>query len=403
MEEKKPKKTENFFIRPIGYSLLAAVLVLAIVQITRSAAIIQRVGSDNLRLVQEFRDVKEGVIQYGQDLNEIREYLLLPVKEYALFLPEEPAREEAGRETFGAEITRFASETGTAYDLEKKQKKSYEDFVALTKNADFKSKLSGMGLAMGRMENTTETAALKLFEKKEVFSQLSLKKEKAEFEIQSILGTDPLGASQPLAEAAIAYLEANKDALRALKTRLPEQQKAMAALWEDKEIGEALSQKKCSATVNPMETESGFEYAVKNRDGQAVLAFRINRKTGDFILADQSYADAAALKPVLMEILQKLSGESETERKIERKWQELLAFLKNPDFLESLQKSHLELQPEKREEGRVYFDLTNSDDKNRVGSVIFETGTGTVIFFRASDGVEVKEGEPLAAGSKKNF
>ncbi len=61
------------------------------------------------------------------------------------------------------------------------------------------------------------------------------------------------------------------------------------------------------------------------------------------------------------------------------------------------------IQPERLENNRTYFDLLNAEDKTKVGSLIFEDETGSVIFYRESDKSETREGEILPDGSKKNF
>jgi len=405
MVKKTEKETTGgTFWRPLGYSLLLAVFVLVMVQMTRAAYLINQVGRDNQRLVQEFKSIKDGVIQYGSDLNEIREYLLLPTKEYALFPPEKEGPAEGQPQSLGAGIDRFVSETGGTYATEKRQKQAAQDLASLLKNNDFKVKLSALKLLPARaIEDQGAISSWKFLQNKEVFAQLLLDKAKAVFTMQSILGSDLLPEGKPLAEVVLSYFEAQKDAIASMKTKIPEQKKAMQALWEDAEIGAVLSEKKCSATVNPVESEAGFEYAVENRDGETLMAIILNRRTGEFMLQDKGYPDTAALKPALMETLKGLSGESETARRIEQKKQELETYLRSPEFQGTLKNSHVELQSPRQEDKRIIYDLLNADDKTKVGSVIFETETGAVIYYRASDGVEIKEDEVLASGSKKNF
>ena len=100
--------------------------------------------------------------------------------------------------------------------------------------------------------------------------------------------------------------------------------------------------------------------------------------------------------------LDQLDGETDYEKTIQNNLGKLNQLLKEPAFAEMLTISQLKQNPEREDGNRLYYDLININDEKKVGSIIFETLTGDMKFWRADDNKEYELEDVFGFGVKKN-
>ncbi len=354
-------------------------------------------------LVNQFGDVRIAVSEFGQDLNEMREYLLLPKRDYSFF--------DAGSEFspddqyfINQGVEKFATELGENYLLEKNQKISYQSILDLKKDSTFYNELKSIGLLPARyLDDQKETAILKFYQGKDAITQLILDKNNGEFIIQSIIGSYELipNNEKSLKDLVLSYMTENKDIIINMKSLIAEKKKAIQSIWGDESVKSVLADKDLRPNLNPTEIEAGFEYVIQDADSIPVLSVVINRQNGYFVLQGAEYETVDGLLEPLVNELESLEGESTRTKAIQEKRENLEGLLSDSGFIESLNALSLKISEPKEEGRRIYYDLMNTDDEYKLGSIIFEKETGDVIFFRTSDGVEL-DMEQIFVGLKKN-
>lgn len=398
-----PFLSSSFFLRFLAYGVLTLLLAGVTLQMTRQLVVLQRFEKKQAELLYEFTQVKEGVVQYGTDLNEMREYLLLPARQYDFF-PKKIDEMETDELAFG--VYRFADQVGKDYLLKNRQKSSYEAIKSLKNDQAFLNELKALGLMPPRyLEESADFVKFKLYQDKVTAATgLVLNRQKAEFYMESISGTDRLDTKEDetLSQAVLHYLQNNLETILDLKIRITAQKQAIKELWQEEMVAIVLSAKKLQVSLNPSEVEKGFEYIVYNSATIPLLSLWIDRKTSFIQLENDSYATIDALRPDLLVRLDQLDGETEQEKTLQAKMEALLLLLSEPAFLDVLKVNRLQLEGVREQENRLYHDLKNIDSGEILGSIIFETLTGDFKLWHASDNKEYSLTDMLDFGVKKN-
>ena len=407
MKRYKVISTGSFW-RPWFYRLIIIfIIIIGGIWFLRMFDAIQQVDRQNKNLIQEFGQNKIALMQTVADLNEVRKYLLLPSRKYNFFSSDGIIKNQPEESVaLATAIYRFTDTVGKEYLTAKQQDENYQKIVTLKNNHDFKNALSKIDLyADKHLEDTTEYAVLKIYRDKDLFVQIMLDKTDNSFSIRSIIGSAliDINDDQNLYEFIIAYITEHKETIKITQERINIQKKALQKIWEQEEVGNILSTKKLQASLNPIEDESGFMYAVQNVDSEKVLTILLDRQNGNFHLADDIYSDITALQPALIAVLQQLDGTTKRLHDTEKKAAELQTLLEESAFIAALQTHHLSLSAPREDQGRRYFDLMNTDDQNVIGSIVFEISTGNISFMRFGDDAEQTIEEILKNGSKKNF
>lgn len=354
-------------------------------------------------LVSQFGDMRKAISEFGQDLNEMREYLLLPKRDYSFFDTRSDFSPD-DQHFINQGVEKFATELGADYLLEKNQKTSYQAILGLKNDTIFYNELKNIGLLPSQYpDDQKETVILKFYQGNEPLAQLILNKNIAEFNIQSIIGSYELipNNDKDIKSLVIDYLKENKDIIKSIKGRISEQQEAIKNIWDDESVQSVLSEKYLQPNLNPSETEAGFEYIIQDADSTPVLSILIDRRSGNFVIQGKEYENVENLIEPFLNELQSLKGESIRLQAIQGKLDDLEKLLSSPDFIESLNSVRLQINEPRGDGRRIYYDMVNLDDEYKLGSIIFEKETGDVMFFRTSDGAEL-DMEQVFVGLKKN-
>jgi len=343
--------------------------------------------------------IKKAIIEIGNDLNEMREYVFLSKREYNFFDQGEFINEDGIiTQEFLEGINIFTNDIQTTYETEKKQTLSKEIKNELLNNEEFAKELKKLNL------NHKKTflidggySKLKIYEGKNALVELISNDEKTEFIVQSILGSIPLDITEnSIANSLLSYLKENQQLIVERKERATELQNDIEKLWKDETIKNIALNKNLQLPLGPIETETCFEYQISNIDNSPLLAIIINKKGGLLTMKESSYESTATLLPELIKTLKNINGESER----------ILAIKEKKNTLEEALNNHNENEvgikyaKERTEKNLSYYDLVNQSDKTILGSIIFSNETGDITFRKTKDGLETNL-EEILNGSKK--
>lgn len=361
----------------------------------------------------DYQSLKDAMIQYGNDMNEIREYLFLPQHEYNFFadenaVPEEGNQDEAEKDTsYLTGVMKFTEALAEENDLAKKRGEAKKLLDDLMIEPRFDSELKNLDLVADKKLQTDEQyTRLKILAGTKPLAQLTVHHHTSEFNMMSILGTEKitLDSEDTLRGEVIDYLTKNKDQILKMQMRTVDQKNQLITFWQDVELQDLLKANTINLKSEAVETEAGFEYSFTDLDGSPLLILVLSRKTGDFLIKEKPYADIATLKPALMTALKSLNGQTENVKMIQEKRTELEAYLKSEEFNKIMKEKALSVAPAREEGTRIYHDLVfgGFENEQKLGSIIFDQLTGEILFMKEADKVEVNLDEILS-GSKKKF
>jgi hypothetical protein len=350
------------------YGIIGLIVIIFFIQLSSAAITTQNVAGD-------IRAIRDGMAQFGGDLNEMREYLLLPPQDYS-YLKGKKEEDIQDADMLTQSVYQFVNQVGKEHITQKKKNENTKAIYSLKSSSSFWQNLS----------------------------QLDLLPANWNFYIQSIIGIDDIAVieEQNLEDVVLAYLGEKTELILSMQSRIKEQQDAVKLLWEDEGISSVFSEKKLQPDLNPLEIDEGFEYTVQNLDNEILSIILVDRKTGNLIFHGGEYMTAEELKIPFLEKLRSLSGETEHMSMLDDKKKELEDLLSEDAFAETLGLSHLTIKEPRPEGVRIYYDLINSDDETMLGSIIFETETGNVFFYDTKTKEEFDMNSVFEIGSKKN-
>jgi len=365
------------------WSMRNAILAVAILIIFQAliSPKTQEVVNNDSEILEELHQIKSGLIEYGKDINEMREYLLLEPKTYQIFKKEDLGIKE--EEDVTDQINNFTKTLGENYSLQKQQKAAEDKINNLKKNQDFYKEVRNIGLwPASTLGKTDKTIAYKFYEGKNAIAQLILDKESGIFKMQSVIGTEEIKYSEEktLEQSTLEYLRSKKVIITEMKIKLEQQKVEVKKLWGNEELKKVLSGNLLQANLNPAETEKGWEYGIQNADSQPLLIITINRTNGNFELRDQKYETIELLTPPLLESLKTLDGETDRIKNIETKKKEVEELINSNEFQENLKENNLKVAEAREEGNQTHYDLKNIEDEKIVGSIILEKETGKITF-----------------------
>lgn len=363
------------------WSMRNAVLAVALLIILQSLFSPKTLKGNEGNILSELYQIKSGLVEYGKDINEMREYLLLEPKDYKVFENDDFNLNET--ESATNKINQFTQTLGEDYSLQKQQEKGENEMNNLKKNQNFYKEIRAIELWPARyLEKNSETITYKFYEGKNAIAQLILNKSDGVFKMQSIIGVEEIKYSEekPLEQCILEYIQNKKTLISEIKLKLESQKIEMSKLWENEEINKTLSENLLQANLNPTETEKGWEYSIQNVDSQPLLIITINRANGSFVLNNSEYENIELFTPPFLELLKKLDGKTDRIKQIELKKKEVQKLINSEEFKISLNQNNLEVMDGREDGNRIYYDLKNIEDEEIIGSIILETETGNIIF-----------------------
>lgn len=348
-------------------------------QLIKLSGAFSEVKAYNQGVVEEVGQMKEGLMNFGNDLNEIRSYLYLPTREYFI---EQDKKQESD------EDTQTSSETSQAlYKLmsdlaeEKKKTEAFEnhcDFIQeLHENETFVNQMGEENLTLSELVQGDEVCSFKLSSGDlAIYNLVASQSDRNGLLIQSALGQQQMTLSEDTEQKVVDYLQQNAKKVIEQKQKLNAQQAKLTTLLQSQEVINVLREKQLNVELEATENEEWLSYWINDADDSPVGEIQIDRSVGDYRLDGSIYPTSEALKPALMEHLETLNLLPESQKQLNEKRDELEAIFREKAFESLLQQSGLTLTRIPREEGQqLIYDLKD-DNKQTVLSIMLHKNTG---------------------------
>ena len=293
-EKKEANKSKETLTR-LGLIFLAILIVANTIQIANMGSIVERVDQYNRGVVDELGGFRQDVIAFGNDMNEMRSYLLLPTKNYSFMDQNEKVEEEDKQETSKTQqalyqfLGQYAEEAKAAENYEKAK----QQITALNQSPELTTELAGMELVAGVVEQSETSSSFKISAAGNPLFSVLADPTSAELKVQSILGTETLTESKELNELVV-YINNNKDKVIAAKELMENMKAAILNLQNNENIAAIMAEKNVKFDTVPTEDESGFHYNFLNVEGTAILTVDLSRE-GEYGLGDQKFESEGQL------------------------------------------------------------------------------------------------------------
>jgi len=412
MESKKTKKEKtpdqkvrSEAFKKLGWILLVILIGVNTFQLARFGEIVERVDTYNKGVIDEIGGIRQDVVTFGNDLNEIRGFLLLPVKDYSF--GKEPSETEPQSteevQTTRTESAMYAFLGGIAEDQTVKANTqiALNDANALAGDQAFAAELEKLGLKTGKRDENDDAISFKMDngDGTSVFA-IVFDKKTAAVSIQSALVAYQCKSKdiESLKTELIDYFGKNMDAALKMKALMQQRSDAVKALGSDAGIASILKDKKMKLSDAEDTTES-VNYYFENDAGDKIVTLKIKKADGTYNLDGTDIKDTNGLTAVVVEKLKAADASTYQEKMISEKKAELEGIFAQKTFKDIMSNSGLTLVMEPRQEfNKILYDVKDSSGKVAFSFAI-EVSSGA--FKVIKDNQETDLYSILDEGSKK--
>lgn len=381
----------------IGLALLVVLVLANTIQLARFGGTVESAYEYYQGTVDELGGFREDIVAFGNDMNEMRSYLLLPTKNYS-FMEGEEVLEEDTKE--GSTTEKALYQFLGTYADEQRALKNFEaaqqEIANLNTNEELKTKLSEEEMVIGPVEQSEESSTFKVLSGKEALFAVVADKNSGTLRIQSAIGSEELSHDNAARELA-TYAMANKEKVMALKELLESKKAGMANLTNNQKLQQVLTDKNISFQSSPDEDENGFHYHFLNVEGTTLLTIDLMRD-GHYQINGKEYESEEQMAVVLIDELGKIDASTGLEKMISERRAELETIFQEPAFQELLSSNNLSVSSEPREEyNKLLYDVKDADG-NLQFSFVIELSSGLFKVLRNNEEIDLYS---VLLGSKK--
>jgi len=388
------------------YWIFAILLIINSVQIFNLSSIVGKVDKYNQGVVDELGGIRGDVMSFGNDLNEIRSFLLLPTKNYSFDKNVETQESSEEKQTSPTELAIY-SYLGQIQqnELIEKNGQQAEKFIEnLKTDPNFQTALTQNELKLGKSENNSDMSIIKVTDLTDqpLFS-INIDKAKNKLSLLSILENKQI-QSYPENSASgdiLIYLATNKEKVKQLKLELKTQEENLKKITDNSDLQKLLNDKKLSFISSPEETDKAFIYKFVNQDQQSILAFEISKPDFKLTFSGKTYQQINDLVPSLISAINNLQNTTPEAQMISDRKAELQQIFQQAAFKDILKNSNLTVSTEPRTDyNKLLYDVKSSDGKV-VFSFTIELSSGLFKILKDNQEIDLNSLLENQEGSKK--
>ncbi|MBU0667793.1 hypothetical protein KJ951_03310, partial [Patescibacteria group bacterium] len=331
----------------------------------------------NKGVVDELGGFRSDISSFGNDINEMRSFLLLPPKDYSYAEKDTEINEDRTMETSAAEqaIYGFLGSYIDEKTAEKNKEAAKQRIQSLYENIG--KALVDEGLSAGNVEQNGDIYSFKIFSGSEPLYAVIGDIKSDETIIQSSIGVGQLKPDD-LENTFIAYITGNKEEVIKTKALLAAKKTEIGTLVESPEISKVLVEKKLSMQTEPLEENDALFFPIKSSEGTELLSISLARKNGTYGLKDKTFETGEQLATALIEQLRELDVSTSMEKMIAARRAEIEAILSEKTFRDMLKAEDLAADTAPRAAyNQLLYDIKDSKGTVKFSFVI-ELSSGSL-------------------------
>lgn len=381
------KKLKNLFSKKnIFIVFLIAVLGFQYWQSTNSSNDLSFLQTRDSSLIEEIGQLKETYLKVGEDMNEIRKYLMLPLKEYQELESVSEGEEDTDKNQDQVQLALFKYVDSIVSTESVRGKlsinKSFLDNLLISK--DFSEFLIKEELAFSPTIRDENNVVLKITTKDGdpiVIYSLDNKTGELVFqtttEKEDVESTDFMEFKQNLMQ----FLTDNKASLVAEFANIKKLQESISKAISSKTIQNILTEKELVLSPDPDQSDLKMTYSIFNKSNELVGEIVLGTDDPKIALVDKNNEELEVfvtdISTALPTFLNDLESRSIIEQKADDSIESFQKTLEDSGFKSLLAKGNLYFQGPTEKDDRIYYTLHDQQDKI-VSTFVVEKATGVV-------------------------
>ncbi len=327
------------------------------------------------------------ITDFGTDLNEIRELLLLPTKNYS-FVEENSSDEATEEDSVISDMFSYIDQIKISREVTDKTEWLDEYFAS----AETQTILTTNGLTQQAGTYSVQDSASR------TLYTITVSDEDAEFYM-----IDYYGEQIEVGEDVTQTFETRMANLTTLTEKIAMLDQARAdisrMLYQEGVVYNALMAKGMWAELEE-ETASSYEYNIVNQDQTKLATIDLSKYSSGqpaFSWWDLSTGEALPLdfnETEIVDFINELDSRTYLEKKIADNREKLESLLQDPAFASVLEENSITMSTAREDDAGIYYDLTDVDG-NVLSTIYIDKNTGKVMVTNGGETLEL-----MAAVSK---
>lgn len=367
-------------LKILGFVFLTVLILYNTYQLLIFQRSIENVDKFTGGAKDELGSVRQNMIDFAADLNEIRSFLLLPEKKYAFTTEKGEDKKTDEQENTKTSVAIYSYLTKTIEDqnAEGNIKLAEEKINTLSKDSVLLKMLQEQSFKLGQIESTDDLFSFKIFNEKEtpLFAFIVGKKNNIA-QIQSAVGLYKIQSAEAgkITQEVLDYIQKHKKEVEKLKNTFNSQKESIENVTKNTDVAKIFAEKNITLS-EPEDTNEALVYYLLNVQKDKLTAFQLQKKDGTIVFEEKTFDSMDSLLPVFLENIKNLDTSSREEKMIKTRRKEMETVFQEKAFQELLKANSWTISSTPREEyNKLIYDLKNSEGKV-IFSFVIELSSG---------------------------
>lgn len=382
----KPYLTKSNFV----IFLIIGFFLIQYLQISSMTGGVSSLSLRGSSLVDEVGKLNQVTAMLGQDLNEVRSFLVMPTKRYFDDDLEDASQDsDSNQDALQLALFKYISHLGEQENLHQKLNVGLNDLNTLFSNESFKNYLNSVGLAISSISESANDWHLSIIDRENrTILYIYLDKTTGDINVQNVSGKiiPEVLESETFASHLESYLKQNLETISNSIKQLANKKNYILESFNNESIRQIFESRKLSASTSPIDKDFKLYYEIKNESKEVVAEVILDKK--DFSIQLKDYRDAGNVAVKVTDLvsaippfIENLDTIPEVQKKVIEAKAKLSATLDDKGFKVLLEKLNLSIPRDPREdEYRYYYDIyaVITGKTKLLGSIVVEKATGIV-------------------------
>ena len=388
MSEKKSKKSRIRSLASKKNLVITAIAIFFFFQYFQVQSLLGTFsflqGRDS-SLLTEIGQLKEAYTGFGDDLNEVRDFLRMPTKSYVGFgdaESEEPS-ENANDNELQLAMFKYIGFLSSEKATEKAVEASTKNLEQLETSDTFKSFLGEEDLILTAIADISGGKAMyiNLKDGRSIISYF-LDDKDGTLQLKTLLDKKTLGFEDDIEEISRTLITESKATILAAFKGIADKLESIDTIIYDEKTQEETEKLGISIAPSNVENNLEYTYVISNEVGQLIGEIVLDATTLDITLIDTNEESlsvkATNISSALVPFLKKLDTKTFIEKKVDEAIANVEETMKDEGFKLLMKESGLTIETEAREyDERLFYDITDANG-NLIASFVVEMSTGVV-------------------------
>ncbi len=388
VEKKKRKKmrvTNLLTLKNIVIGIIVFLFLTQYLQIQSMFGTFSFLEGRDSSLVTEIGQIKEAYQTFGNDMNEVRDYLRLPTKDYFGFDDVDDLEEGKSGDDLQIALFQYMAYLSDQENIENNIAKNKSYLENLGTSNTFQTFLGEQVLDSSGIIEDDESFSLKILDKSDYYLvHYYLSKEDGILYAKTYEGKDEVATDsyEDFEAELIEFLADEKDNIIEAIVAIEEKKSEISAAIGSSETLAEIGKLGITLMAETLTEGDEMTYPVHNSSGGLIGKIVLNTSDLEISLVDVNdnslTVTASDISTALIPFLQKLDTRTFFEIKSLEAQESLQNTFEDKGFQLLLSQVGLTISQEAREdEGRIYYDVYNSNGTH-ISSIVVEKATGVI-------------------------